>query len=62
MIMNKFIVITFILSSNFLLLGKRAPSVKPTTTTKDESQISVKDLKPINITPLYPPTIDDLKT
>ena len=60
MIMNKFIVITFILSSNFLLLCKRTPSIKPTITTKDESQISIKDLKPIKITPLHDSDIDDL--
>jgi len=58
--MNKFIIITFIFSSNFLLLGKRVRSAKPTTTTKDESQIPVKNLPPIKITPLHDYEIDDL--
>lgn len=58
--MNKFIVTIVILSSNFLLLGKRTPSVKPTITTKNESQTFIQNLPPINITPLDESSIDDL--
>jgi SpoVK/Ycf46/Vps4 family AAA+-type ATPase len=58
--MNKYVLIAFLTSSNFLLLSIRATPVKPTTINKDESQISVKDFKPINITPLDETSIEDL--
>jgi hypothetical protein len=58
--MNKFIITIFILSSHFLLLGKKSPSDKPTNVTKNESQTSIQNLPPIKITPLDEPTIDDL--
>jgi SpoVK/Ycf46/Vps4 family AAA+-type ATPase len=58
--MNKYVLIAFLISSNFLLLSIRATPVKPTTTNKDESQISVKDFKPIKITPLDETSIEDL--
>lgn len=54
--MKKFILITLILLSNSLLLGKTISSNNPTTTNKGGSQ----DLSPINITPLYAPEIPDV--
>jgi len=57
--MNKFILITFIISSNFLLLGKTTPS-SPTVTNKDGSETPIKNLPPIKITPLYAPEIPDV--
>ena len=58
--MKKLILTTFIIFSNFLLFGKTTPSSNPTTTNKGSSQISIDDLPPINITPLYAPNIPDV--
>lgn len=57
--MNKFIITIFILSSNFLLLGKKSRLDKPNNRYKNESQTSTKNLPPIKITPLNEPDIDD---
>ena len=59
-IMNKFIITTFMLSSNFLLFGKKPPSEKPTNVKKNEPQTSIQNHPPITITPLHEPSIEDL--
>lgn len=57
--MKKVILTTFIIFSNSLFFGKTTPSSNPTTTNKGGSQISIDDLPPIEITPLYAPEIPD---
>src|SRR5579863_8750151 len=48
---KKLILITFIISSNFLLLGKQAPD-NPAHANKGKSEVPIKNLPPIKITPL----------
>ena len=48
------------LSSNFLLFGKKPPSEKPTNVKKNEPQTSIQNHPPITITPLHEPSIEDL--
>lgn len=54
---QKLILTILIVASNFLFFGKITPSSNPTTMSKGDSQISINDLPPLEITPLYPPTI-----
>src|SRR4030095_3805792 len=56
--MKKFILTTLIISSS-LLLGKKTPSSNPAD-ADTRSQISIDNLPPINMTPLYPPEIPDI--
>ncbi len=57
--MNKFIIITFIITSQFLLCDTTLQSNTPTDANKVIQKL-IDDLPPIKITPLYAPDIPDI--
>ncbi len=59
MIVNRFILIIVIFSSNFLLLSKQIQD-NHAPVNKGELDAPIKNLPPINITPLYAPDISDI--
>lgn len=59
MIINKFVFITLIVSSHFLLLGKNAPD-NTLSLNKGGTEAPVKNFPPITITPLHDYDIPDI--